>query len=282
MKKWVFLNKKFVEYKKASIPVSDRGFLYGDGIFETFKAGDGNIFRLDQHIGRLMKGAGKLGIKCPYQEKDIEGILGKILKKNGLKNAWIKIILTRGSTKGRLLPEGRVKPVFLVTAGKFIGYPRRMYREGISLAVSLYMINSASVTAGIKSLNYLDNVTARIEAERSGFDDALILNEKEMVVSATAGNIFGVKKGVLYTPGEKSGILPGITRREVIKLAGKLGIKVIEKEFDVNELLKMDEVFLTNTLMGIMPVVRVWKKRVGSGRVGEITGELSSQMEEWT
>ena len=103
-----------------------------------------------------------------------------------------------------------------------------------------------------------------------------------MVVSATAGNIFGVKRGVLYTPGEKSGILPGITRKEVIKLAGKLGIKVMEKEFGVNELQTMDEVFLTNTLMGIMPVVRVGKKRVGSGRVGEITGELSSQMVEWT
>lgn len=279
MKKWVFLNNKFVEYEKASIPVLDRGFLYGDGVFETLKARGGNIFHLGQHVNRLRRGAEKLGIKCPFQEDEIEEILKRLLMKNGLKNAWIKIILTRGSAKGRLFPEGRIKPTFFITAGEFGGYPERMYKGGITVGISRYRINSASVTAGIKSLNYLNNVMAKIEAEEAGVDDALILNEKEMVVSATASNIFGVKNGVIYTPGEKSGTLPGITRQEVIKLARKLDIKVVEKEFGLRELQKMEEVFLTNTLMGVMPVVRVGERQLGSGRVGDITGELLSQME---
>ncbi len=242
----------------------DRGLLYGDGIFETMRAYNGKVFKLNEHLSRLAAAARVMKIKLPYSRTEFEKRVYKILKTRRLKDAYIRITVTR---------EGAV--FFIVR--KFNGYPPRMYVYGIKVKISGIRQNEYSPLSRIKSLNFLDHILAKERAREEGFDDAILMNTKGYIAEGATANIFLVRRGGLVTPSLDSGILPGITRRAVIRLAVKLGIKVTEKKVLPGELESADEVFLTNSLAEVLPVVKIDRSGIGDGVPGKITKLLHSE-----
>ena len=267
--KRVFLNGKIVPLEKAKISVLDRGFLYGDGAFETMRAYDGDVFRLEEHIDRLMIALKILKIKAPYGKKELCSFVGKTVTRNGLKNAYIKIIITRGVTGyGIEIPLAQ-KPTAVIYANKLTDRPNRIYEKGLKAHFACISKNENSFIARIKSLNYIDNILARYEARTQGYDEALFVNTKNFVTEAATSNVFAVKNGKVFTPPPTAGLLPGITRQMVIRLLGKyLENNLYETNITMKDLAFADEVFLTNSVLEIVPVVKLGRQRIGKGIPG--------------
>lgn len=276
----VYLNTRFSPSDKAKISILDRGLLYGDGVFETMRAYKGVVFRLEKHVERLFKSLEILGIRLEIDKAKIEKIVYKLLDKNGLsasrgKDAYVKIIVTRGASGGLLIPVGTCRATFLVYGLPHKGHPENIYKRGIKTFIAGAKCNEKSKVAGKKTLNYLDNVLCRYEAKKRGFDDGIFINTEGFVSEATSSNIFLVKRKNLFTPCLESGCLPGITREEVIRLARKfLRRKVNQGFIKIGALYSADEIFLTNSLAEIVPVVRVNKHVIGRGKPGPVTGNL--------
>lgn len=256
---------------KNCVSVFDRGFLYGDGLFETMRSYGGRIFKLDEHLSRLFRSSKVLKIKMPYSKKELKRAVHRDLKAARIKDAYIRLTLTRGEGTFNFKHDSRMKPNVVVTVKEFKGYPDIFYFRGISAKISDIRQNEYSPLSGIKSLNFLDHIIARMRAQDEGFYEAILTNTKGHVAEAATSNIFLVKRGMLLTPSLDSGILPGITRRAVIRIARKLGIRVAEKAITQKELAGADEIFLTNSLGEIFPVVRVGKIAIGNGLPGEMT-----------
>ncbi|MFH1189253.1 MAG: aminotransferase class IV [Candidatus Omnitrophota bacterium] len=273
-KAWI--NGKLFDAGKARISIFDRGFMYGDGVFETMRSVSGTVGEMDRHLGRLLRSLKTLGIKPPYSKRYLKRTIYGLLDKNKLKDAYIRVAVTRGEGRfgiGRRDPQ---RPNTVIVAKRFEGYPERFYKKGISAAVIAGIRQDRlSPLSGIKSLNFLGHIIARFEARHAGCDEAIILNTKGHVAEATTANVFIVKRGAVKTPTLESGILPGITRGAVIRLAKKLGLKVIEKDLSPRELLDSDEIFLTNSLAGILPVTKIGRKPIGNGIPGRVTKLLS-------
>jgi branched-chain amino acid aminotransferase len=268
----VYLNGKFVEDKKAKISPFDQGFLLGIGIFETLRAYKGVIFALDEHLERMEKGASFLKISFP---KNLKEILYLLLKKNDLRDAYLRVTLSRGEEK-----TFRQKPPFpniFAYALPFSGYPQRIYIEGARVKV-LPARRGTSPFHAIKTTSNLENIYYRLWVEEKGFDEGLFLSAKEEILEGTASNVFLVKEGKIYTP--PSNVLPGITRRIVIDLANEIGIEVKESPLFLSDIFKADEVFLTSTLIEVAPITEVDGRKIGSGRPGEITLKLLSKYRE--
>jgi len=260
--KIAYLGKKFVPLNKAKIPITDRGFLYGDGVFETMRAYDGAVFRLEKHTERLFNSLKALHIRPPIAKTKIEKIVYQLLRKNRLKNAYTKVIVTRES-----------KIAIYVLPVKSI--PEKTYKKGIKVIVSTHRLNEKSGLAGHKTLNYLQNMLCRGEAEKKDAREAILLNTNGFVSEAASSNIFIVKEKKIFTPHLFCGILPGITREEVISLAKRfLKKKVNETYIRPRALYGADEIFLTNSLVEVLPVVKVGKYIVGEGTPGPVTKEL--------
>lgn len=270
-----YLNNRFVPLDKAKISVLDRGFQYGDGVFETMRSYKGVVFRLEKHIERLFKALKALGIRPKIKPPEIQKIIYKLLEKNKLRNAYIKVVITRGKSQGLLIPSGKTEPTVAIYALAYKKLPRNVYEKGLKVFLSKSRYNEKSKIAGKKTLNYLDNVLCRYEAKEKGFDDAILLNIKGFISEATSSNIFLVKRNKLLTPCPESGVLPGITRKEVIHLAKRfLKHKVIEDFIKRDALYSAQEIFLTNSLVEIMPVVKIDKYIVGDGKPGPVTKKL--------
>lgn len=262
-----YLNNKFLPLDKAKVPILDRGFLYGDGVFETMRSYEGIVFRLEKHIARLFGSLKALGIRPKIAKYKIEKIVYKLLKKNKLKDVYVKIIVTRGANF----------PTFLVYALPYVPPPENIYKKGARLYVSETRLNEKSEIAGHKTLNYLHNILCRYKAEQKACYDAVLINTDDFIAETTSSNIFLVKRKKIYTPSVKSGILPGITRSEVMRLANKnLKNRVNENFMKIDALYEADEVFLTNSLVEIMPVTKIGKHIVGAGGPGPITKNLMS------
>ena len=258
MKRIAYLNKSFVPLHKAKISILDRGFLYGDGVFETMRAYNGTVFRFEKHLKRLSGSLKSLGIPAKVN-KDI---IHKLLKKNKLKNAYVKIIVTRGENH---------RPTVAIYALPY----KPTAKKRIKAIVSGEKSNEMSSVTGKKTLNYLQNFLCRDEARKKGYDDAILVNTKGFISEATTSNIFLVKGKKIYTPAIRCGILPGITREEVIWLAAKnLNKKVKETFIKPKAIESADEIFFTNSLVEILPVVKVGKRIVGNGKPGPITKKL--------
>jgi branched-chain amino acid aminotransferase group I len=254
MPNYIYLNGKFVNHEKATVSAADRGLLYGDGVFDTLRAYKGKVFKFREHLDRLTLGAHIVQIKLP-PEKPLEKAVYDLLKKNKLKEAYIRITLTRGTGGKGLVPDPKGKPTVMIVAKKIIPYPPKAYKQGFKTATLKTRRNSTSPAAGIKSLNYLDNILGRLETEKTGYDEGIFINDKGFIACGTVSNIFYVRNDVVYTPPLSTGILPGITRRTVLtQLAGRVGVEVKEKSIRELDLPDYSEVFLTNTLMEIMPV----------------------------
>jgi len=270
-----YLNGKYLPLDKARVNIRDRGFLYGDGAFETIRAYGGTVFQLEKHIERLFGTLKVLGIPPGVSSDKVKTAVYRLLKKGRLGNAYVKIIVTRGISKGLLVPSVKTRATLAIYALPYKGIPEKLYNNGIKLCISRNRFNENSETAGNKTLNYLDNVMIRHNATRMGYDDAVLTNVKGFLSETSSSNFFLVKKRKLYTPNLKSGILPGVTRDRVLCLAKKkLKIKSFEGFVKPQAAYSADEIFLTNSLVEILPVVRIEKKIVGNGKPGDITKML--------
>jgi len=254
----VWMNNKMIDAKDAKISVFDKGFLYGDGLFETMRAYGCSIFKIDEHLSRLFDSAKALKIHIPYSKKCLREAAYNSIKRNRSKDAYIRITVTKG---------GNV----IILTKEFKGYPRGNYIDGTSAKVSKITLNEHSPLAGKKTLNFLNYLVAKEDARASGYDEAILLNTKGDVAEGATSNIFLVKNGRLFTPSLDSGVLPGITRRMVIMLAKEKKIAVTEKHLSCKELISADEVFLTNSLAELLPVIKVGRAKIGRGRPGEVT-----------
>lgn len=270
MKNRVWVNGKFVESAKASISVFDRGFMYGDGAFETARSYAGIVFKLDEHIDRLIKDLKVLKIKPPYSASYLKEAVYATLKANKLSSAYIKIIVTRGEGRFGIGYSDNFSPNVIITAKDFEGYPEWMFAKGLSAKI-IAPEGRFPALPGVKSLNYLTFILARLDAKEKKCDEAILTNAKGNITEASTSNIFLVKNGKLITPSLDSGILNGVTRAVIIGIARKLKINVVEKAVTQRELLSADECFFTNSLAEVLPVTRVDSKDIGLGIVGPVT-----------
>lgn len=274
----IYLNGSLIPRGQASISTLDYGFLYGYGLFETMRAYGGRVFRLDRHLNRLARSAETLGISidAPSLKDAVMDTLGA----NKLSDARVRITVSIG--EGGMVPDpGSCKqPTVLILAGNYQPHPEQVYQKGFRAIVSSIRRNSQSPLSRLKSANYLESILARQEARKAGVDEAICLNEKGLLAEASMSNVFLVANGTLKTPGEESGILPGITREAVLELALRLGIKRLECDIRLVELLQAQEAFLTNSLIGVMPLTEIDNKPIGSGRAGAVTQRLMAAYKE--
>jgi branched-chain amino acid aminotransferase len=268
---YVFLNGAIVPESEAKISVYDHGFLYGDGIYETMRSYEGVVFMLDRHLERLRRSGSLIKLGLPEDAYLKDAVL-RALRSNKLADAYVRITVSRGKGPIGLDPGLCEEPSLIVFAEQFRPYPESLYREGVKLIIAQTRRNlAAAIDPKIKSLNFLNNILAKIEAKEMGAYEAVMLNGEGFMAEGTVSNIFFVAGGALCTPSAEAGILDGITRELVIGLALMEGIEVREGKFKPEELLGASEAFFTNTTSEVMPVSAVGEKNYG---VGEITKRL--------
>jgi len=252
----IFLNGKFIPGEQARLPILTPGFLYGWGLFETMRAYNNRIVYFDKHLERLKKSARLLNIRCPYPPAELKDIIQRIVKINGLKDAYVRLTLWK-------CEEGTD---ILVAVKKYQPYSSQEYKNGFRACISPFRQNEDSFLAQLKTTNYLLYRLAYTKAREKGFDEAIILNHKGYIAETSRSNLFFIKDKELFTPSLECSCLDGITRRVVFDLAKKYNIKAYEGNFSISDLYACDEVFLTNSLVGIMPLVSVEERRIGLGR----------------
>ncbi|MBI4743643.1 MAG: aminotransferase class IV [Actinobacteria bacterium] len=267
MKEYIYLNGTYVLKDEAKISVFDRGFLYGDGLFETMRSYDGKVFKLKEHLARLFSSLYELDIKTQISKAQLEDAVYEILEVNNLKDAYIRLTVSRGVDE---------ESTVVIFARYFSPYSDLLYREGMKTIIVKAKRDQHSKIVKHKTLNFLSNLTARTEAAEAGVDEGIFLNYNDDIVEGTVSNIFIVINKVLTTPALEDGILPGITRMIVIKLAKELSLEVEERSIKKEEIFTADECFLTNSLMEVMPVTSVNFQKIGKGCVGEVTELLSA------
>jgi branched-chain amino acid aminotransferase len=276
----IFLNGSFVDSTRAKISVLDRGFLYGDGLFETMRAYSGEVFRLGDHLDRLFRSAKEIGISIPYSQKELKSIVNKLIKINMISQGYIRATISKGVSDFGLISKPKSSPTLVIVARVFKPYSPSEYRKGWRAIVVETRQNQASPLSRLKSLNFLNNILARREAELKGADEGIFLNTLGEVCEASTSNIFLVKKGVVITPPEESGLLPGITRKVVLELTSSLGVEAWEKKVFLDDLMVADESFLTNSLIEIMPVVEIDGRALGNGKPGKVTQRIHKAYQE--
>ena len=271
----IYIDGKFVNKSDAKISVFDHGLLYGDGVFEGIRSYGSVVFKLKEHIDRLYESAHTLLLDIPLTKKEMIKAVVDILKKNKLKDAYIRLIVTRGVGDLGLDPRKCPKASIIIIADKIVLYPQQLYKKGLKIITVPTVRNlPEAVNPQVKSLNYLNNVLAKIEAVNLGYEEAIMLNHLGYVAECTGDNIFLVKKGQLYTPPQSMGTLLGITRKAVIDIAKKAKMKVHEPIITRHEVYNADEVFLTGTAAEIIPVVCVDGRNIGDAKPGKVTKKL--------
>jgi len=280
----VYINGKFYEKTEAKISVFDHGLLYGDGVFEGIRAYNRLVFKLKEHIERLFESAHTIMLKIPLSKEGMIKAVIETLKKNSLKDAYIRLVVTRGEGDLGLDPrkcEGRA--TVIIITDKIALYPEKFYREGLEIVTVPTIRNlPEALNPQIKSLNYLNNILAKIEAINAGCDEAIMLDSLGYVAECTGDNIFIVKRNHLYTPPQCMGTLRGITRDSVLEIARKDKIQVHEHVLTRHELFISDECFLTGTAAEIVPVVKVDGRVIGTGKPGKLTLNLMKKFKELT
>ena len=274
----IYLNGKFVDEEDAKVSVFDHGLLYGDGVFEGIRAYDGVVFMLKEHIDRLYDSAKSLCIDIPLTKEEMIDVVLETLRVNNLRDAYIRLVVTRGIGDLGLDPRKCGKPTIFCIA---IPMPPLLGEEGIRvITVSVRRLPVDVLNPAVKSLNYLNSVLAKIQANYAGVDEAFLLDDKGFVVEGTGDNIFIVKNGVLKTPPVYQSILKGITRDVVIKLAKEEGIEVVEEPLTLHDLYTADELFITGTAAEIVPVFEIDGRVINDKKVGEITKKLREKFKE--
>jgi branched-chain amino acid aminotransferase len=272
MPELVYLNGDYMPLSEAKIGVTDYGFLFGYALYETMRAYKGKIFRLKDHLDRLEKAAETLHL--PVEGLDLEKAVVETLRRSGIEEARVRLTVTMG--EGSLTPDPRTchRPAVLVTAVPYKPFAPEIYQKGYRALTSTVRRNSRSQLPGMKTACFLENMLARQQAREAGADEAVLLNEKGELAEASSSNLFLVNRGILRTPALESGILPGITRKIVLDLAEGLGLPTERTIIWPEELEAAEEVFISNSLIEIMPVTVLDSKPVGAGRPGPITRQL--------
>jgi branched-chain amino acid aminotransferase len=282
MGKYVCLNGKLVERDNAAISVFDHGVLYGDGVFEGIRAYNGRVFKLDEHIDRLYNSAKIIMLDIPISKDEFKSLIVEVCKANGIVDGYIRPVVTRGAGTLGLAPWRCSNPNFFIIADKIQLYPHEFYENGLPIATVATRRNIPEALSPIvKSLNYLNNIMAKIEAHNYGAEEAIMLNQDGFVAECTGDNIFVIQHEKLFTPPVSAGALPGITRQVVIDLANELGYETWEKLFSRAELYISAEVFLTGTAAEVVPVVKVDGRPISDGTPGKITRELIKAFKEY-
>lgn len=261
-KEVIFLNGKFLSPQQAKIPLLGPGFLSGWGLFETMRAYHNRIVYFDAHLERIKSSAKLIGLRLPYPRGELKKIIKRAVKKSALTDAYVRLTLCKG-----LEPAG-----FSVIVKKYQPYSLRKYQKGIALTVSSFRQNENSLLARVKSTSRLLYELSYAQAEKKGFAGSLILNNRGYICEASNSNVFFIKDKVIFTPALACGCLEGITRRAIFDLAGDYNLGIEEGNFTPRDLSAAEEVFLTNSLAGIMPVASLNRKMIGKGRCGTITG----------
>lgn len=283
MSKWVYVSGEYVLKDKAKISVFDHGFLYGDGVFEGIRVYGGRVFRLEEHLQRLWESARAISLEVPLSRAKLEEKILDTLRRNELRDAYIRLIVSRGKGDLGLDPGKCSQAELIIITDKISIYAEELYEKGLEVIIASTRRNIPSaLNCRIKSLNYLNNILAKIEATREEMPEAVMLNKDGYVAECTGDNIFIVKEEKLVTPPIWMGILKGITRDVVIELAQKEGITVEENIFTPFALYNSDECFLTGTAAEVIPVTRVDGRTIGEGVAGPVTKKLMEKFRQLT
>ena len=271
----VFVDGKFVDEKKAVVSVFDHGLLYGDGVFEGIRAYNGRVFKLSEHVDRFFYSAKAILLKIPMSHRAICAAVREACKRNKIRDGYIRLVVTRGAGTLGLDPNRCSKPQVIIIADKIQLYPETFYKKGLEIVtVPTTRNHTNAVNPAIKSLNYLNNILAKIEAINAGCVEAIMLNSQGFVAECTGDNVFMLKGVQLLTPPLAAGALYGITRGVAIELAKSLGVEVTEPNLTRYDLYNADEVFITGTAAEVVPVVKIDGRQIGSGKPGKLTKNL--------
>lgn len=279
----VYIDGEFYPKSQAKVSVFDHGYLYGDGIFEGIRAYNGRIFKCEEHIDRLYKCAKAIDLDVQHTKEEMIEAMLETVRRNKLRNAYIRLVVSRGVGDLAISPIKCQKATVVIIADEIQLYPQEMYEKGLKAITSSVRRNSpSSIDPQIKSLNYLNNILAKIEADRYGVPEALMLNHDGVVAECTGDNIFIVVDGKVYTPPVYVGALDGITRKMAIEACKKLGLDVYEKEFTLFNVYNADECFFTGTAAEVIAVTEVDGRIIGSGIQGSITKKILEEFKKIT
>jgi len=271
----IYIDGKYYGERDAKISVFDHGLLYGDGIFEGIRVYNGRVFQLKEHIDRLFYSAKSILLDIPLSHAKIMAAVVETCRRNRIRDGYIRLVVTRGVGTLGLNPNRCKNPSVIIIAGKIQLYPAEFYERGLGIITVPTTRNlHSALNPAIKSLNYLNNILAKIEANNAGCEEAIMLNAEGFVAECTGDNIFIVKEGHLLTPPLSAGALYGITRCVVMELAVATGLKVSEPNLTRYDLFNADECFLTGTASELVPVVKIDGRVIGTGKPGPVTGDL--------
>ncbi len=278
----IFIDGKWFPREEAKISVFDHGLLYGDGVFEGIRSYKGLVFKLKEHLDRLWESAHTLMLEIPMTRKEMEKAIIETLRKNGILDGYIRVVVTRGTGDLGLDPAKCKRATVFIITDKITLYPESLYQNGLSIVTVPTVRNlPEAVNPAVKSLNYLNNILAKIEAKNSGCMEALMLNHQGYVTECTGDNVFMIKRGelegnapILLTPPSYLGALKGITRQAIIEVACSKKIAFEERILSRHDFFNADEVFLTGTAAEVIPVVKIDGRVIGNGKPGPVTGTL--------
>ena len=274
----IYINGKLYDREDAKISVFDHGLLYGDGVFEGIRSYGGRVFRMDEHLERLWNSAKAIWLEIPISKAEMAKAIEDTLAVNGIKDGYIRALVTRGEGTLGLDPNRCSNPQVIIITDRVSLYPDELYEKGLEIiTVSVTRNHPTALSPRVKSLNYLNNILAKIEGIQAGCIEALMLNHKGEIAECTGDNIFLVRKGRVLTPPNDAGILEGITRDAVIGLAREMDIDVRETPLTKHDVYIADECFLTGTAAEVVPVVKVDSRTIGDGAPGPITRELMAR-----
>jgi branched-chain amino acid aminotransferase len=277
MPRIIFMNDRLVPEEEAKVSVFDHGLLYGDGVFEGLRSYSGRVFRLDAHLDRLWDSARAIALEIPLTKDAVAKAVNDTLAANNLVDGYVRLVVTRGAGSLGLDPNRTKNPQVIVIADTISLYPTEFYEKGLRIVTAATQrVHSAALSPRIKSLNYLNNIMAKLEGLQAGCVEALMLNHKGEVAECTGDNLFVVRSGRLLTPPPDAGILEGITRGAVMELAHAAGIACHEATLTRYDLYTADECFLTGTAAEVIPVVEIDGRTIGAGIPGPVTARLTT------
>lgn len=275
MAQWIYLDGHFVSKEDAKVSVYDHGFLYGDGIFEGIRIYNGTIFKCKEHLDRLYDSAKSIMLNMPLTYCEMQDALVETVRRNGLRNGYIRLVVSRGKGDLGLDPRRSPKASVIIIVEQLSIYPEEAYVNGLkTVSVSTRRNVPDALNPKIKSLNYLNNILVKIQANLAGVGEAIMLNSQGYVAEGSSDNIFIVKRGVVFTPPCYCGALEGITRAAIIELCAKLGYTIKEEPFTLHDVYVADEVFFTGTAAEVIAVREVDARIIGEGKAGPVTTHL--------
>ncbi|MEO8205805.1 MAG: branched-chain-amino-acid transaminase [Chthoniobacterales bacterium] len=279
----IYIDGKFYDRENAKISVFDHGLLYGDGVFEGIRFYNGRVFRLEAHIDRLFDSARAICLQPPISKDEFTSAVMETIRQNELKDGYLRLVITRGVGDLGLSPTKCPKPTIFAIASKIELYPEEMYRNGLTLVTcATRRMAHGALSPMVKSLNYLNNIMAKIEAQNAGAGEGIMLNEEGYVSECTGDNVFIIKNGQMFTPPISAGALAGVTRAVVFELATEEGVSLSEPNLTRYDIYTADECFLTGTAAEIIPAVKLDNRAIGDGKPGEITRKMMERFRQLT